>query len=110
MKIESERILKNKVTKETRYYLSSLKVSNKKFNQIIRKHWSIENSLRWTLDMVFREDESRIRSGHADENLAILRHLALNLLRQEKSLKRGVKAKRLKAGWDNNYLLKVLES
>lgn len=110
VKIESERIIKDKVTREARYYLSSLQVSHKKFNHIIRKHWGIENSLHWTLDMVFREDESRIRTGHAGENMAILRHLALNLLKQEKSLKRGVKAKRLKAGWDNNYLLKVLES
>lgn len=110
VKIESERIIKDKITRENRYYISSLKKTAKKFNEIVRKHWSIENSLHWTLDIAFREDESRIRIGNSAENLGILRHLALNLLKQETTLKRGLKAKRLKAGWSNKYLVKVLRS
>ena len=73
-----------------------------------RSHWSIENSLHWVLDMAFDEDHSRVRTGHADQNLAVMRHLALNLLKQERSAKVGIKAKRKKAGWDFDYLLKVL--
>ena len=71
-------------------------------------HWGIENRLHWVLDIAFREDESRVRQGHADQNLAVLRRFALNLLRQEPTAKIGIKAKRLKAGWDHAYLLKIL--
>ena len=74
----------------------------------IRGHWGIENSLHWVLDIAFREDDSRVRKDNAPENLAVLRHIALNLLKQEKSLKVGIKAKRKRAGWDNDYLMKVL--
>ena len=108
IRIESKRKNKKKTTKEVRYYLSSLKTNAKKFSQIVRKHWSIENSLHWVLDVAFREDESRIRKGNSAENFAIMRHIALSLLKQEKSLKRGIKGKRLKAGWDSDYLLKIL--
>jgi len=73
-----------------------------------RSHQGIENSVHWVLDIAFREDESRVRTGHADHNLAILCHIALNLLRQEQTSKVGVKIKRLKAGWNNQYLLEVL--
>ena len=69
---------------------------------------SYQNSVHWVLDIAFREDDSRVRTGHADHNLAVLRHIALNLLRQEQIAKVGVKTKRLKAGWNNQYLLKVL--
>ena len=69
----------------------------------MRAHWGVENSLHWVLDIAFREDESRIRKDNSPENFAVLRHIALNLIRQEKSSKRSVKGRRLKAGWDNSY-------
>jgi hypothetical protein len=72
--------------------------------------WAFENSLHWILDMAFREDESRIRDGHAQENLAVLRHLTLNLLRREKTAHVGIKVKRLKAAWDTNFLQRILET
>ena len=75
-----------------------------------RKHWGIENSLHWVLDIAYREDESRTRAGHSAENLNILRHMTLNMLKQEKSCKRGIAGKRKNCGWNNEYLLKVLKT
>ena len=70
--------------------------------------WGIENRVHRVLGIVFREDDSRVRKGNADHNLAVLRRMALSLLKQEATLKRGIKAKRLKAGWDHDYLPKLL--
>lgn len=96
------------VTVEARYYISSLPGNAKRLGEAVRSHWSIENSLHWVLDIAFREDESRVRKEHGPENIAVLRQMTLNLLKQETAVKAGIKAKRLKAGWDNDYLLKVL--
>lgn len=93
---------------ETRFYISSLPANDpKKMAHAIRSHWAIENKLHWVLDVAFHEDESRVRKDCA-KNFATLRHMAVNLLKQEKTAKVGVKNKRLSAGWDNGYLLKVL--
>jgi predicted transposase YbfD/YdcC len=95
-------------TVERRYYLSSLAVDVEKFARAVRGHWGVENSLHWCLDVQMGEDQSRARTGHAPENLATLRRLALNLLKQDQTRKRGLRAKQLNAGWDHSYLLRLL--
>lgn len=104
----SERHVNGQKSEEHRYYISSLENNAQRFATAVRAHWGIENSLHWVLDIAFREDDSRVRKEHAPENLALLRHIALNLIRQEKTAKLGVKNKRLKAGWDNSYLANIL--
>ena len=106
--VESERQCEGQISREVRYYISSLSPDAQKLAESIRSHWTIENPLHWVLDVAFREDECRIRTGHAAENFALLRHLALSALNQETSAKLGIKNKRGRAGWDNDYLLKVL--
>jgi predicted transposase YbfD/YdcC len=106
--VESQRQMGDRTTCETRYYLLSLPMNAERFAAAVRGHWGIENQLHWILDVAFREDQSRSPLGYSGENLALIRHLALNLLTQEKSAKGGTYAKRLKAGWDDYYLLKVL--
>jgi predicted transposase YbfD/YdcC len=106
--VEAMREVGGTRTVERRYYLSSLPVAVETLARAVRGHWGVENKLHWVLDVCFREDQSRARAGHAAENLATLRRLALNLLRREKTKRRGIKGKQLNAGWDHAYLLRVL--
>ncbi len=108
--VKSERDMEGKVSRETRYYITSLESDAEQFGRAVRGHRGIENSVRWVSDVTFREDQCRIRKGHAAENPAVIRHIALNLLRQEQSLKKGIAVRRHRAGWDNDYLLKVLKA
>ncbi len=104
----SFKLVDAKITIERRYYISSLDNNAKRFAEAVRAHWGIENSVHWVLDVAFREDDSRTRKGYSSENLSVVRHLAANLLRQEKTAKVGVKNKRLLAAWDSDYLYRVL--
>ena len=106
--VESIREVDGKATLERRYYLSSLPLNVELFARAVRGHWSVENKLNWVMDVCFREDQSRARAGYAAENLATLRRLALNLLKNEKTKKRGIRGKQLNAGWDHAYLLRLL--
>ncbi|MBT6953281.1 MAG: ISAs1 family transposase [Flavobacteriaceae bacterium] len=93
---------------QKRFYITNLEQDASRINWAVQSHWGIETKVHWVLDVAFREDDSRVRKGHADENFAITRHIALNKLKNEHSCKRGIKAKRKKAGWDMEYLAKVL--
>jgi len=106
--VESECAHKGETSREYRFYISSRESRVETFAMAVRSHWGIENSLHRSLDVSFREDDSRIRIGNAAEKFSIIRRLALNRIEQEKSIKKGVKAKRRRAGWDENYLVKVL--
>jgi len=107
--VESERheISTGVTSIDRRYYIASISKDVKLFSTAVRKHWGIENSLHWCLDVTFREDDSRIRQGFSAQNMAVVRHIALNFLKKEKS-KMSVRGKRKKAGWDDDYLIKVL--
>jgi predicted transposase YbfD/YdcC len=89
-------------------YLTSLASDVTQFAKAVREHWGVENSLHWVLDVSFREDECRIRKEKGAQNFAVLRHIALNLLQRESGHKRGIKARRKRAGWDRQYLTQVL--
>lgn len=106
--VESTRQVDGKTTVERRYYLSSLKLDVATFARAVRGHWGVENKVHWVMDVCFGEDRSRARSGYAAENLATLRRLALNLLKREKTKKRGLRGKQLNASWDHPYLLRLL--
>jgi len=106
--IMRRRIIAGVETVKTRFYISSLAANAERILQATRQHWGIENGLHWVLDIAFNEDRSRVRKEHAPANLAVLRQMAVNLLKQETSAKGGIKAKRLQAGWNEAYLLKVL--
>lgn len=109
--IESTRIIGDKETKETRYYITSLPQNAELFLDSVRSHWAIENSLHWTLDMTLREDESRIRSSNAQQNLVIIRHAALNMLNQAKAKMKNMSVKRLRknAGWVDSIMTGILQ-
>jgi predicted transposase YbfD/YdcC len=106
-KIRSERRIGTEQSCEDRYHLVSFSGAERVLKSV-RSHWSIENELHWTLDIAFDEDRCRVRKDHGPENFTLLRHMALNLLKQEKTCKRGIKGKRLLAAWNPDYLLKVL--
>ncbi len=97
-------------TVQPRYYISSLDAPAERLLKVVRTHWSIENCLHWSLDVTFGEDHCRIRKDHAPQNMATLRQVSHNLLKNETSLKVGIQGKRLQAGWKEDYLLKVLRS
>ena len=105
--VEATRTVAGATSSEARFYLTSLPPDAEQFAQAVRNHWGIENQLHWTLDVTFREDQSRLRTGHGAENFAVLRHIALNLLRQEPSPK-SMPRKRLACALNPDYLLKVL--
>jgi predicted transposase YbfD/YdcC len=107
--VDAERVIDGQREHHVRYYISSL-TNVRDFARAVRGHWGIENGLHWVLDVDFGEDQQRSHTDHSAENFAVVRHIALNLLKQERSAKLGLKGKRLKAGWDEGYLLKVLLS
>ena len=110
VKVTAHRESNTENTVKSRYYISSLNANAAQLLGAIRTHWSIENSCHWVLDVGFNEDACRIRKNNGSENFAILRRIALNLLKGEKSAKLGVANKRLKAAWDNDYLITVLST
>jgi predicted transposase YbfD/YdcC len=97
----------DKIETERRSYISSRALSAEAFAHAVRSHWAIENNLHWTLDVTFKEDQSRLRAGHGARNMAVVRHFALNLVRQATD-KRSIKRRRKRAAWDPNYLLQIL--
>lgn len=108
--VESERHQGDKMSRERRYFISSLRTDAKTVLDTVRAHWSIENNLHWVLDVAFREDECRIRKDYGAENMAVFRHIVLNLIKQEKSVKLGVKNRRILAAADDDYRMKVLQT
>ena len=107
--VRSERVIAGETTTETRLYISSAANNAERLANAIRSHWGVENQVHWVLDVVFADDESRTRIDHSAHNLVIIRQIVLNMLRQETSLKTSLRQKRLRAGWDDAYALKVLQ-
>ena len=106
--VESIREMQGKLTRERRFFIASIGANAGTFARAVRGHWAIENTLHWSLDVSFAEDQCRVRSGYAAENLAILRHMSINILKGETTKRRGIKGKQKNAGWDPSYLLKLL--
>lgn len=108
LRVDSERTVGDHTTHETRFFISSLPAEAAHLGRVVRQHWAIENGLHWVLDVAFQQDQTRIRTGHAPQNLAILHHIGLNLLKQDRTEQLGIKNKRLAAGWDHDYLLRLI--
>lgn len=106
--VEALRDVGGTISRERRYYISSLKVDAARMGGIVRGHWGVENGLHWCLDIAFGEDQARMREGNSAENFSILRRIALNLLRQDKTTKAGIKNRRLLAGWNDEYRQHIL--
>ena len=106
--IQAQRCTGEETTVKRRYLISSLESNAEQLLDAARTYWGIENKVHWVLDIAFREDDSRVRKGNGPQNFAVLRHIALNLVRRESTPKISIKGKRKKAGWDNDFLLKVL--
>ena len=106
--VESHREVGGAVAIEPRLFLTALSCNAVRFAQAVREHWGVEHALHGVLDVSFREDDGRIRQGHGAQNMAVLRQMALHLWRREAGHKRGIKARRKRAGWDRDYLLQVL--
>lgn len=108
VKIKSTVIIGDKQTSEERFYISSLDGNAKLLNMAIRTHWHIENKLHWILDVIFREDYCRLRSGNGAENMNIVRKIAINKMKSDKSNKDSLKGKKKRCGWEDNYAIKIL--
>jgi predicted transposase YbfD/YdcC len=106
--VEAVREINGVAGTERRYYISSLKADAERMGAVVRGHWGVENGLHWSLDVAYGEDQARMREGNSAENFSILRRITLNLLKPDKSVKAGIKNKRLKAGWDDAYRAKLL--
>ena len=106
---ESERTVGDRTSIETRFFITSLECDARSFGNAVREHWAIENKLHWVLDVSFNEDASRIRRDYSSENMGVFRHIVLNALRNDKSIKKSLKAKRFKAALESTYASKVLD-
>ena len=105
--VESSREISGKIEQETRYYITSLVMLAVLLGPVVRSHWAIENSLHWVMDMVFRDDECRVRTDHAPANFTTIKHMALNLLRRS-AAKQSLRGKRKAASWDDDFLVSLL--
>jgi predicted transposase YbfD/YdcC len=106
--VEAIREINGVASTERRYYISSLQADAERMGTVVRGHWGVENGLHWSLDVAYGEDQARMREGNSAENFSILRRITLNLLKPDKTVKVGIKNKRLKAGWDDAYRAKIL--
>ena len=108
VKVHGEPRVGDRTAAEERYYIASMPSDAQRALQAAREHWQVENDLFWGLDAAFHEDDSRVRMGNTAQNMTVLRHMALNLIRQQQSTRRSIRGKRLKASWDEQYLARVL--